>query len=95
MKTAKDAKETIEPPPFEFEYVFVPDFMKDESLPERFATRPATTVEVAQKVAVKPESESLYLPEVRKTEPPSLITSAPCDEIARPGREAAKKLMLS
>lgn len=51
----KDGKEKPEPPQFGFEYTFVPNFMKGESLLEHLKTRPAPTVEVVEKAAVTRE----------------------------------------
>lgn len=52
-REVKDVNERIEPPPCGFEYIFVPDFTKGESLPDLCGSTLAPIVDVFLEAAPK------------------------------------------
>lgn len=75
-------KEKIQPSPLEFEYAFVPDFMKGKSFPELVQTLLSLHVVAARDVAAI--QEPLYFFKFKKVEPPMHITSASYEETEKP-----------
>lgn len=84
-----DVKESIEPPPYTFEDIFVPDFMNEESLTQLPKIPLSPIVKLERDAAPRFESGSFCVPDVRKSEPLLVTISGQCNETTKPCQETS------